>query len=216
MTASQDLFLRCVADHASFKSRFYLTGGTALAAFYLKHRYSEDLDFFSEEEISPLSIAAFVQSLKKDLRYRKADFQQSLNRYLVFLTFQKGPELKVEFTYYPGAPLEPRKTIAGIVVDSLFDIAVNKAFTIAQNARTRDFIDLYLILKHEKGWNFQNLLKKGRAKFDVYIDPLQVGSQLMKVTDLRDYPRMIQKLRDEEWQQFFLEEAKKLKPKILK
>src|SRR5262249_5228082 len=27
---------------------FYLTGGTALAAFYLNHRVSDDLDFFSD------------------------------------------------------------------------------------------------------------------------------------------------------------------------
>jgi predicted nucleotidyltransferase component of viral defense system len=33
--------------------RFYLTGGTALAAFYLHHRLSEDLDFFSENVFSP-------------------------------------------------------------------------------------------------------------------------------------------------------------------
>jgi len=28
-------------------SSFYLTGGTALGRFYLNHRFSEDLDFFS-------------------------------------------------------------------------------------------------------------------------------------------------------------------------
>lgn len=28
------------------KTGFYLTGGTALSRFYLKHRYSDDLDFF--------------------------------------------------------------------------------------------------------------------------------------------------------------------------
>ncbi len=36
---------------------FYLAGGTALAEFYLRHRKSEDLDFFSgiEELIGPFS-----------------------------------------------------------------------------------------------------------------------------------------------------------------
>ena len=28
---------------------FYLTGGTALSAFYFQHRFSEDLDFFSHD-----------------------------------------------------------------------------------------------------------------------------------------------------------------------
>ena len=31
-------------------NNFYLTGGTALAAFYLQHRLSEDLDIFTREE----------------------------------------------------------------------------------------------------------------------------------------------------------------------
>ncbi|MEW5692252.1 MAG: nucleotidyl transferase AbiEii/AbiGii toxin family protein [Candidatus Hydrogenedentota bacterium] len=33
-----------------FTQKFYLTGGTALSEFYLKHRISEDLDFFCENE----------------------------------------------------------------------------------------------------------------------------------------------------------------------
>ena len=37
--------------------QFYLTGGTALAYFYLKHRQSNDLDFFTpvEEIMEPFS-----------------------------------------------------------------------------------------------------------------------------------------------------------------
>ena len=30
-------------------SSFYLTGGIALGRFYLKHRFSEDLDFFTNQ-----------------------------------------------------------------------------------------------------------------------------------------------------------------------
>ena len=44
---------------------FYLTGGTALAAFYLTHRKSNDLDFFTGEEniLTPFSFR-----LEKKLR----------------------------------------------------------------------------------------------------------------------------------------------------
>ena len=215
LTPQQGQFLKCVAQNKSFNSLFYLTGGTALAAFYLHHRYSEDLDFFSEKEVDLLQITAFVRSLKKQLKYKKTEFQKSLNRNLFFLTFPDGGELKVEFTWFPGVPIEPGKRMQGLKIDSLLDIAVNKAFTIAQNARTRDFIDLYLIFK-KNPWDFQDLLKKARAKFDVYIDPIQIGAQLMKVTAFRDYPRMIVKLNDSDWQNFFIAEAKKLKPKIFR
>jgi predicted nucleotidyltransferase component of viral defense system len=215
LTTQQEKFLKCVAARRNFQSLFYLTGGTALAAFYLFHRYSEDLDFFSEKEVESVEVISFVLSLRKGLKFKKAEFQTRLNRQLVFLSFPGEKELKVEFTYYPGPPLEKRKRFHGVWVDSLLDIAVNKAFTIAQNARTRDFIDLYLIWKRT-GWEFQSLLKKGRAKFDVYVDPIQLGSQLLRVTELRDYPRMILKIKDRDWQDFFLKEAKKLKKSVLK
>ncbi len=215
LTPTQERFLAAVAKHTSFKDLFYLTGGTALAVFYLHHRLSEDLDFFSEQEVMPVSVAAFIQSLKKDLKFGSVEHQTRLNRQIVFLKFPRGKELKAEFTYYPGAPLTPRRRFGGVLVDSLLDIAVNKAFTIAQNARTRDFIDLYLILQ-KMGWDFQELLKKGRVKFDVYVDPIQIGSQLVKVKELRDYPRMIIKIKDSDWQDFFLNEARKLKPQVLK
>lgn len=87
LTTHQKKFIECVANHLTFKSFFYLTGGTALAAFYLNHRYSEDLDFFSEKEIASLSVVSFVKSLKKKLGYQKVELQRSLNRNLTFILF---------------------------------------------------------------------------------------------------------------------------------
>ena len=213
LTLEQDRFLKLIGRRKKFTERFYLTGGTALSAFYLHHRYSEDLDFFTEDDVEPLEITSFIRSLKRDLKYRAAEHHRTLNRNLVFLSFPRRVTLKVEFTTFLGSPIEPRRRIQGLEVDSLLDIAVNKAFTIAQNARTRDFIDLYLILERER-WKFQDLLKKARAKFDVHVDPIQLGSQLLKVTAIHDYPRMISPLKDSDWQDFFLEEARLLKSKI--
>lgn len=48
------------------KDSFYLTGGTALSAFFIKHRKSNDLEFFTnvEELIPPVSqkLVAFLQN----------------------------------------------------------------------------------------------------------------------------------------------------------
>ncbi len=43
----QDLVLKLIMK---VDDRFYLTGGTALGRHYLKHRYSDDLDFFVNRE----------------------------------------------------------------------------------------------------------------------------------------------------------------------
>ena len=44
LTVTQKKAIAFVAKEVKL-SRFYLTGGTALSAYYLRHRISEDLDF---------------------------------------------------------------------------------------------------------------------------------------------------------------------------
>ena len=49
LTIHQKEILEMISQEEYFTQRFYLSGGTALAEFYLKHRISEDLDFYSEK-----------------------------------------------------------------------------------------------------------------------------------------------------------------------
>lgn len=193
LTPPQRLVLSLLAKEDDFINNFYFTGGTALSEYYLQHRLSEDLDFFTAGEI---------------------DFQQSFNRNLVFFSFDKGI-LKAEFTYFPFTQIEEPRVFGGIKVDSLLDIAVNKFFTIYQTPSARHFIDLYLIIK-EGGFDWGKLLKLARIKFDVAIDPIQLGSQLITVADLQDLPKMFVKLPEEEWRNYFIERASGLKSQIEK
>src|SRR3989338_551168 len=144
LTAHQLEFLDRAKDIDFFLKNFYLSGGTALAAFYLKHRYSEDLDFFSEKEIDLFNLDVCLNTIKKDLNISKIDFQQSYNRNLFFLSFGKEV-LKTEFAYFPFSRIEKGILHKGIEIDSLLDIATNKLFTIYQRSQARDYIDLYYI-----------------------------------------------------------------------
>ena len=122
--------------------------------------------------------------------------------------------LKVEFTYFPFPRIEKKKKVGDLYVDSLIDIAVNKIFTIYQGPRSRDFIDLYFILKKEK-WEIADLVNKAKIKFDHHLDYLQLGAQLMKVSELKDYPKMIIKINNQDWQSFFIDEAMKFSQEVL-
>jgi len=51
-------------------SNFYFTGGTALSKYYLQHRYSDDLDFFSEKQIDQQLIFSIISSWKNKLGFR--------------------------------------------------------------------------------------------------------------------------------------------------
>lgn len=214
LTDNQKTLLDEISRNKTIIRAFYLGGGTALAEFYLKHRMSEDLDFFTENEFDPLSISVFFKSIKKKLKISKIDYQQSFNRNLFFLRIKKDV-IKTEFTYYPFPQIENKKIVNGIHVDSLLDIAVNKVFTIYQKPRSRDFIDLYLIIK-KTGWKMTDLIKKTKIKFDYHVDLLQLGTQFVKSTKVTDFPKMLIKLPNASWQKFFMAEAMKFKKDILK
>ena len=48
-TQEQKLIFDQIKNNQYLTDNFYFTGGTALSYFYLNHRYSEDMDFFSEK-----------------------------------------------------------------------------------------------------------------------------------------------------------------------
>ncbi|OGE96325.1 MAG: hypothetical protein A3A83_00150 [Candidatus Doudnabacteria bacterium RIFCSPLOWO2_01_FULL_48_57] len=184
-----------------------------MAGFYLRHRYSEDLDFFSESEFTPLEADVFLKQLKAVLSFEKLDYQQTFNRNLYFLHFP-DEVLKVEFTYFPFPRIETSVTHEGLQLDSLRDIAVNKLFSIYQRSVARDYIDLYCIVR-QTGYTIADLASQARIKFDFMIDPLQLGTQFLKAETAADLPRMIENIDDKLWREFFRREAEKLKPQIL-
>lgn len=213
LTPNQVQVLKQVGLNKFLTGQFYLTGGTALAEVYLHHRFSEDLDFFSETEFDILSIDVFFKTLKATLNISKIDFQQSFNRNIFFLHFEKEV-LKTEFTFFPFSRIEKGKKQYNIEIDSLIDIAVNKLFSIYQRIQARDYIDLFLICR-DKNFSIPDLIKKARIKFDSQIDALQLGTKFLQVSEAKDYPRMISEIREKDWQEFFINEAKNLKSEII-
>ena len=180
LSENQKRLITVLSREKSVCDNFYLTGGTALAEFYFEHRRSEDLDFFSETEFEVSAISVLLRQIQKAARVKSFRYEQNFNRNLFFLELENDT-IKTEFTYFPFPRIEKKKKIGDLYVDSLIDIAVNKVFTIYQNPRARDFIDLYFILKKEK-WEITDLVNKAKIKFDHHLDYLQLGAQLMKVS----------------------------------
>ncbi len=209
LSENQINILSLLSKERLITESFYLTGGTALAEFYLQHRLSDDLDFFSEKEFDPLFISSTFKKIQEKAQIIKVSYEQSFNRNLFFLELEND-SIKTEFTYFPFTRIESKNKIGDLYIDSLLDVAVNKIFTIYQKPRSRDFIDLYCILGKEKTWNIDELVKKAQIKFDTYIDPLQLSSQFVKAEVLKDYPNMILEIDEKVWQDFFIQEARRL------
>lgn len=214
LTPGQRQILAFLAKDKIFSKHFYLSGGTALSEYYLHHRVSEDLDFFSEDEIDKIWLNSLAIKIKQACGFKKLDIAESFNRNLVYFT-TSATTVKTEFTYYPFVQIELPMVKNGIKIDSLTDIAVNKFFTIYQKPTARHFIDLYLILT-EKQYTWEQLERFARIKFETEIDPIQLGSQLIKSETVKDLPKMINKLPEVQWRSFFIQKAKDLKERIVK
>lgn len=211
LTKRQLTFLELFSKSA-LKDTFYLSGGTALCGFYIPYRYSEDLDFFSKEEFNSQDIIIWMKSVQGALDFRSFDLQTSFNRNLIFLEFAEET-LKTEFTYYPFSSKAMEKYL-DVQIDSLEDIALNKLFTIYQNPRLRDYIDLYMIIQ-EKQFDFAKLRIDAKIKFDWNIDPIQLGSQLLKVKERKDIPRLIESFDYKKMEKFYEDIASTLGKEVL-
>jgi predicted nucleotidyltransferase component of viral defense system len=213
LTKQQQLFLNLFSRNKDLCKEFYLTGGTALAGFYIPYRLSQDLDFFSPKEVNTQPIITFIKPLLPELGFAEFDLNTSFNRNLVFL---KNPKyiLKLEFTYYPFTQINKPQKIKDVFIDSLEDIALNKLFTIYQKPRAQDFLDLYMICK-EKKYSIPSLAKKAKIKFDWHIDFLKLGSQFLKAEKVKDIPKLLIPLKQQTWIDFYYQQAKKLKASIL-
>ncbi|MBI5794184.1 nucleotidyl transferase AbiEii/AbiGii toxin family protein [Candidatus Uhrbacteria bacterium] len=188
---------------------FYLSGGTALAGFYLHHRFSDDLDFFTGADPDPVSIEQTAKDIAANLgattRYEK------LHDRRMFFFQKNGDELKVEFTKYPFPQLEHTQPLNGIRVDSLRDIAANKLTALIDRFDPKDFVDLYFLLQQT---DLETVRADAEKKFSFSISSLFLGGELAKVSRIEALPRMVKPLTIEMLRSFFVAEAKRLKPQV--
>lgn len=206
ITKEQQIVLNAVKNNDYFQKDFYFTGGTALSEHYLHHRYSDDLDFFSEKKIDQETIFSFIQNL------RSTHFFTFTSRlvevvYIFQLVFPNGIELKVDFGYYPYSSLEKKENIDGLPVDSMKDIATNKLLTISQRTDIKDFVDIYFLLKKYSLWDLIYAVEK---KFHTTIEPLLLASDFLKIEDFDFLPRLVIPLTLETIKEFFRNQAKVL------
>jgi Nucleotidyl transferase AbiEii toxin, Type IV TA system len=143
-------------------SPFYLTGGTLLGRFLLNHRYSDDLDFFVNDNSN------FSHEVKRIMapilayypEVNLISYQDSFVRYVVV---DKGIQLKVEFIndvrYRVG---QPNRNTTGILMDTWMNVLSNKVTALSRNA-AKDIVDIvFLSLAYSFNWEevFDHAKKK--------------------------------------------------------
>ncbi len=203
------------------KDKFYWTGGTALSYFYLRHRLSNDLDFFSDEPFIYEELAIFIKKLKDKLHLPYLEETKIFDR-REFLLHNKE-KLRLEFVYYPYPNIKKRKLWKEIYVDSLDDIAANKLISFFDRNDPKDLFDLYFLLTKKK-YTTERLIKLTEKKFGIKLSKSAIFSEFYKTAkDLKELKPFILAKSPEEKQKiikeinnYFIHQANKYLRKFLK
>jgi predicted nucleotidyltransferase component of viral defense system len=201
-TFLQALFADLVGHH------FFLTGGTALAAFHLQHRLSDDLDLFTLSDVA-------LQAAVRPIDVISANMHCTLQRTRVTQYFhrlslthpQYDAPLKIDLVQDFGPQYGERVIRDGITVDSLDNIAVNKIIAIFGRADVKDFVDLYFIL--QAGYDFDELFAQAQEK-DTGLTEFYFVGMLRQMDRQTRLPNMVKPLDLETLRAFYAALARRL------
>lgn len=166
LTPEQEAVVALVAACPT-SSLFALAGGTALAAHYLHHRRSDDLDFFTWDRgaCEPM-FAEFTALLERRRIPFSLPGEQGATHKRAFVG---ESQVKVEFAYDGAFRINPdRPRRWGVQIESLEDIAAGKMSALFGRAEPRDFVDVFFLAER---LGKEQLLRLAKAKdpgFDRY------------------------------------------------
>ena len=189
---------------------YYLTGGTALSEYYLRHRVSDDLDLFTStrDSIQPglamLAQVADGHALTFSVDRAETTFVQAA----IGSPQSAQPPLVVHVAHDSSPRIEAAHDRDGVMVDSLVDIAVQKLETVYGRTEVKDFVDLYLILQ-EGGFTIDALLSlvpRKQVRFDIGM----FAACLTNVERFTFLPRMIKPVGLADLQDYFMSLAREL------
>jgi hypothetical protein len=186
---------------------FFLTGGTALAAYHLGHRLSIDIDLFTLKQED-------FERMPNELRAIAAQAGWTLRETVNGLTFKQyivsvanEPPLKVDLVRDAGQVFGEQLVVNGVRVDALDNIAVNKVTAIFGRAAAKDFVDLYFIL--QAGYTMEQLLPLAKEK-DLGLTEFYLGNMMAQVQRITELPTMLNPVSLEEIKAYFTRLAEQL------
>lgn len=124
---------------------FFLTGGAALAGFYLHHRETDDLDLFTHEgeafERGAHALRAAADRVSGQLGITQDS--PGFRRYVV----TRGNEAVVVDLVWERVPsaFPDKPERAGIRIDPIEEILINKLTAVLSRAEERDVVDLLFL-----------------------------------------------------------------------
>ncbi|MFZ5801275.1 MAG: nucleotidyl transferase AbiEii/AbiGii toxin family protein [Candidatus Omnitrophota bacterium] len=178
----------------------YLAGGTA-CALQIGHRISIDLAFFTLQEFNAKEL---VHSLKNIGEFR-------LDRQSWGTILGEFEKIKFSIFVYKYRVLFPFKSLFGINILDLRDIAAMKIDAISTRGIKRDFIDLYFIC--QKGISLKEILSLYDRKYGTLASNLvHIQKSLVYFADaeMTAMPKMLKKASWKDVKKYFENEVRRL------
>jgi len=165
----QDKVLKKIQDA---ESDFYLTGGTALSRCYLKHRYSDDLDLFVNDQSNFKEQCELTISILKK-SYCELTITTASPSFVRLMLEDKKITLKVDFVN--DIPFHYGNITKHNIyhrVDNWRNILSNKICALSRHD-PKDLIDIIFIAeKYEFDW--VEIIRDAKNK-DLWVEPLEVS-----------------------------------------
>ena len=162
----------------SSEKRFFLTGGAALAGFYLGHRETHDLDLFTlvdamDEGARSVAAAAEKMSGKLESIQTSPDFRR-------FILTLEPEAIVIDLIRERVAQIVAHKPVIGIiVVDPPEEILANKLCALLGRAEIRDLVDVRAL--ELAGYSMESALPAAALK-DAGLTPGQLSWVLSQIT----------------------------------
>ncbi|HFU76078.1 MAG TPA: hypothetical protein ENK66_07520 [Arcobacter sp.] len=153
----------------SVEDEFYLTGGTALSRFYQEKRYSDDLDFFTNNSTRfNFAVKNILAELSKEFSIETELDSRD------FVRININGLLQVDFVN-DRVPRYKEPTVLenGYKIDTIENILSNKITAVIGRDNPKDIFDIYLISKYY-AVDWSEILESAQDKSAFSMDDLMV------------------------------------------
>jgi hypothetical protein len=162
----------------SKERRFFLSGGAALAGFYLGHRETHDLDLFTLMDVMKEGFTAVAESAREmGAKLESIQTSPDFRRYVLTL---ESEAIVIDLIRERAAQIVADKPVIGIVsVDPPEEILANKLCALLGRAEIRDLVDVRAL--EISGYPMESALPAAASK-DAGLTPGQLSWVLSQIT----------------------------------
>lgn len=170
-----------------FSQSFFLTGGTALSAFYLAHRDSKDFDLFSIEAFDAKHMDILMRRIAKAVNATISVKVKTDEYNEIYL--ENRPEKwmqRIDIVREQPKRFGNVVTVDTIRVDSLDNIGSNKILTLFGRLEPKDYIDFYFIMT-KLGLDFEYLFSLAKQK-DLGLEEFYLANSIANIEQIQIWP----------------------------